>query len=126
MIRMLSEKVVLWMHDYLIRAYGGKPGIMSRDLFSSALNQPLMDSYYANADLLSMAASYAFHICKNHAFNDGNKRTARMAMIIFLQYNGMEIIATENELEEKILDIAANRIDKKQLADWLRIVTTTK
>lgn len=122
MIRFLSESAVIWMHDYLIRSYGGTAGIHSTALLDSALHQPLMERYYLNASLLEMAAAYAFHICKNHAFIDGNKRTARMAMIMFLRYNNVKITATEYEIMEKILDVAANKISKKQLADWLQTV----
>ena len=126
MIRFLSEKAVLWMHDYLIRLYGGINGVKSAALLDSSLHQPLMERHYSKASLLEMAAAYGFHICKNHAFNDGNKRTARMAMIMFLRYNGVKINASEYELMERMLDVEANRMNKKELADWLKTVTTTQ
>jgi death-on-curing protein len=111
------------MHDHMIRLYGGKEGILNFHLLESALNQPKMALYLLNAPLLEMAASYGFHIAKNHAFYDGNKRTARMAMIVFLRYNNVKIIATEEDTLNMILDVAEGRMSKEQLAEWLETAT---
>src|SRR5438270_7359148 len=97
MVRFLSEDAVIWMHEYLIRAYGGSHGIRDRDMLNSALHAPEILWQYTNATIPELAATYCYHLCQNHPFIDGNKRTARMAMVVFLQYNGYKIIATELE-----------------------------
>ncbi len=56
-----------------------------------------------------MAAAYLFHIANNHAFHDGNKRTAALAALVFLEVNGAESLPAPEELEEITLRVAASR-----------------
>jgi death-on-curing protein len=51
---------------------------------------------------------------------DGNKRVGHAAMETFLVLNGAEIDASLDEQERVMLDLAAGRVDRGQLADWLR------
>ena len=67
-----------------------------------------------------MAAAYAFHICMNHPFIDGNKRAAVAAMIAFLSDNGWSFDATTDEAEPAILQLAAGSLDKPAFTDWAR------
>lgn len=67
-----------------------------------------------------MAAAYAFHICKNHPFVDGNKRAATAAMIAFLSDNGWSFDATASEAEPAILQLADGSTDKKTFTEWAR------
>jgi len=67
-----------------------------------------------------MAAAYAFHICKNHPFLDGNKRAATAAMIAFLSDNGWHFNATADEAEPVILQLAAGSLDKQAFTEWTR------
>src|SRR5262249_32655971 len=68
----------------------------------------------------AMAAAYAFHICKNHPFVDGNKRAATAAMIAFLSDNGWKFEATADEAEPVILQLAAGSLEKTAFTDWPR------
>lgn len=67
-----------------------------------------------------MAAVYLFHIAKNHAFHDGNKRTAALAALVFLQVNGAESLPPPEDLEEIVWRLAAGRCDKAELTEWMR------
>lgn len=67
-----------------------------------------------------MAAAYAFHICKNHPFMDGNKRAGTAAMISFLSDNGWSFDATADEAEPVILQLAAGSLSKVPLTEWLQ------
>lgn len=61
-----------------------------------------------------------FSLALNHPFLDGNKRIAHAAMEAFLQLNGYEIVATVDEQERLMLDLAAGLVTREQLADWLQ------
>ncbi len=73
-----------------------------------------------------MAAAYLFHLVKNHAFNDGNKRIAALTAAVFLQVNGFMVSADEDEFEKIILDAAQSLVTKEQIADFFRNNTTEK
>jgi death-on-curing protein len=75
---------------------------------------------YLHEDTPAIAAAYAFHICMNHPFVDGNKRAAAAAMIAFLVDAGWSFDATADEAERVIVDLAAGRLDKPAFSDWVR------
>ena len=67
-----------------------------------------------------MAAAYLFHLVKNHAFNDGNKRIAVLCAAVFLQVNGLMVTANEDAFEKLVLDAAESLVTKEQIADFFR------
>jgi death-on-curing protein len=69
--------------------------------------------------LIEKAAALAFSLIMNHPFLDGNKRTGHAAMETFLVLNGFEIDATPGEQEDILLGVAASRISREDLLDWL-------
>ncbi len=85
-------------HSEQIAEHGGGAGIRDMGLLQSALARP-QNAYHYNqvVSLSKMAACYAFGIAKNHAFVDGNKRTAYVVMRAFLVLNGFDINATREE-----------------------------
>ena len=66
-----------------------------------------------------MAAAYAYHIAQNHAFSDGNKRTALAAALVFLEINGYPVLGGEDELEAATWELASGRMDKDGFASIL-------
>lgn len=121
-IRFLTKEIILHFHRHLLSEYGGRPGLRDEGLLESALAQAQMtiDGEYLHQDILEMAAAYGYHICQNHAFIDGNKRLALVAMDTFLQMNGWELIADEKETYITILHLAAGELNKQQLSKWIR------
>ena len=88
----LSIGSVREIHAEAIRQFGGLRGIRDENLLASAVLAP-QSSFGGKspyADIVEIAAAYLFYICKNHPFLDGNKRTAMMAAIVFLRFNGIE------------------------------------
>ena len=69
-----------------------------------------------------MAAASAFHICQNHPFIDGNKRTALASALVFLDLNGISILDPEDKLYDSMMNIASGKMTKKEFADILRIL----
>lgn len=64
-----------------------------------------------------MAAAYLFHICQNHAFVDGNKRTGANAAITFLLINDWELDFSEDELVDLVLSVASGTASKSALTE---------
>ena len=78
---------------------------------------------YLRNGLAAMAAAYLYHIAQNHAFHDGNKRTAVMSALVFLDVNGVAELPEPKALERMTLSVAASETDKNQLTAWMREVT---
>ena len=119
--RFLAEAEVLSLHEASIDLYGGASGIRDIGLLRSALAMPPQGfaMQYAHAVPFEMAAAYAFHLCKNHPFFDGNKRVALAACTVFLFLNGWELDADEIVLADQILAIAEGTLDKAGFAAWV-------
>lgn len=126
MFRFLDKALIIEMHNDEIRSYGGSMGFLNESLLDSALAQPALALQFSEPSIYDIAAIYGYHICKNHAFNDGNKRTAVVAMMVFLDINGYDINTSENDIIETILAVASNKIDKQQLASWLESVAVKR
>jgi death on curing protein len=89
-------------------------------MLESALGRPQNLYAYEQADLFSLAAAYGYGIAKNHAFIDGNKRTAFMVMFTFLQVNGWRLIVTEPAVVVTMQQVADGIVTESLLANWLR------
>ena len=89
-------------------------------MMESALARPRNIWAYAESppSLQTLAAAYAFGISSNHPFVDGNKRTALVVSFAFLDVNGLEITASQEEAFLTILSLADGSLSEEQLADW--------
>jgi death-on-curing protein len=120
--RFLSVDDVLMLHAIAIEDQGGDSTLRDRSSLESAVAMPEQQfgGRYLHEDIPAMAAAYAFHICMNHPFLDGNKRAATASMIAFLSDNGWKFDATADEAEPAILQLAAGSLDKPKFTDWAR------
>lgn len=118
----LSKAAVIAMHRAVVDLYGGLHGLRDSALLESAIAQPqaTFDGQYLHADVWAMAAAYGYHLCRNHAFLDGNKRIAAVAMGAFLDLNGCECAFDEVELYLTMISLAEGQLDKPALARWLQ------
>lgn len=82
---------VLALHDEALAAFGGSAGVRDPGLLASAVAMPRASfgGELLHEDIFAMAAAYAFHIAQNQPFADGNKRTAILAAIVFLDLDGI-------------------------------------
>lgn len=128
MIKFLDEKTILHFHQDQIESYGGSPGIRDEGLLESALAQPrtTFGGEYVHGTIFEMAAAYGFHICKNHPFYDGNKRTALIAMYTFLYVNGYKLKADRKSLYAIVVDLANGKVEKQELADFLESYSVSR
>jgi len=122
MIRFLDKATLLLFHYDQMERYGGESGIRDESLLESALAQPQasFDGEYVHEDIFHMAAAYGYHLCRNHPFYDGNKRTALIAMYMFLYVNGYQIVADKKSLYAIILDLARGKVSKEDVRVYLK------
>jgi death-on-curing protein len=114
----ISKKAVLAMHSAQLAEHGGSDGIRDETLLDSALAKPLNVFAYADQpDIFRLAASYAFGIARNRAFVDGNKRTALVVSITFLDRNGWDIVAPKGEVYFTFLHLADGSLSEDELTD---------
>jgi death-on-curing protein len=114
-------EVLLILQDQ-IRRYGGAYGVRDRELLSSALAMPSssFEGDYLHKDLDDQAAAYVFHICQNHPFIDGNKRTALAAALVFLSLNRIDLDDPNEALYKLMMNVSAKGMDKEDIAAEFR------
>ncbi|WP_165230573.1 type II toxin-antitoxin system death-on-curing family toxin [Aquisphaera insulae] len=122
MTRYLTMDEVLELHRMVVEQSGGGSGVRDINGLDSALAQPRMT--FGGADLyptiVEKAAALGFSLVMNHPFVDGNKRIGHAAMETFLVMNGFEIVASIDEQERIVLDVAASRLGREAFTEWLR------
>jgi death-on-curing protein len=118
----LTLAEVIEIHADQIHRYGGQAGVRDLGLLESALAQP--EASFAGAwlhkDHYEMAAAYAYHLCQNHPFIDGNKRTALAAALVFLELNDIGILDPRGRLKNAMFGIASGKMSKTDLTKLLR------
>lgn len=119
----LDLHVVLAIHDEQIAEHGGGVGVRDIGLLESALARTQNLAAYGAPSLVELAASYGFSIARNHPFVDGNKRTALVAMELFLDLNGVDLIASDADCVATMLALAAGDLTEEELARRLGMQT---
>lgn len=121
-IRFLTIEQVIKLHSIQIQQFGGSHGVKDEGLLSSAIAQPSAGygEEYFHKTIYEMAAAYLFHLVKNHAFHDGNKRIAALTSAVFLQINGLKVIADEDEFECVVMNAAQSLITKENIAEFFQ------
>ena len=104
-----------------IRRYGGQAGLRDLGLLQSALAQPeaSFGGVWLHSDIYEMAAAYAYHLCQNHPFIDGNKRTALASALVFLELNGVSLRDPRGRLKNAMIRLAAGKMSKDDFAKLL-------
>jgi death-on-curing protein len=117
----LAKDDVIDLHAYILARTGGALGLRDEGLLESALARPLNRFMYEYVDALpELAASYAVGIAKNHPFADGNKRSAFLALGLFLDLNGVTLTARDEDATTIMLAVASSGIEEDALATWIR------
>ena len=120
-MRYLTLEEVVELHRRLLEATGGAAGIRDLGALESAIAQPRIT--FCGVDLYptleEKAAALCFSLVENHPLLDGNKRVGHAAMETFLVLNGAELDAPLADQERLMLELAAGRLNRDQLAAWL-------
>lgn len=116
----ITYEQVVAVHSRQLRRFGGAPGLRDEGILRSALERPINKWTYEQAPLAELAAAYAFGLAKNHAFVDGNKRIAFMAMMMFLRRNDVAFAPDPAQATAIILALAAGEVNEDGLTRWIR------
>ncbi len=116
----INRHALLLLHDESLAEHGGAAGLRDEGLLDSALARPLNLALYETPDVAALAASYGVGLAKNHAFVDGNKRVAFLAVGLFVAANGYRLVTTQADATLTVLAVAAGDLDERGFADWVR------
>lgn len=112
----LDVDEVIDMHAEQLAIFGGPEGLRDHGLLESAVMRPVNQW----TDMAALAAAYAFGLARNHAFVDGNKRTAFHAMMVFLRVNDIPFAPDPAHATAIILSLAAGEVSEESLTRWIR------
>src|SRR3954451_10651560 len=116
----ITKTAVLAIHDEQLAEHGGLPGIRDEGALESALARPQNRFHYEKANLIELAAAYAFGLTAAHAFVDGNKRVSMVVTDVFLALNGADLVASNEDIVQAWLALAAGRMGENEFAAWIR------
>jgi death-on-curing protein len=119
-VEYLTIDQVLALHTEAL-TLGGTEGLRSEHLLASAVLQPQQSAFGEDAypALAEKAAAYGYFLTENHPFIDGNKRTAALTMLAFLDVNGYELAEDDAAIEQMFVDLAAKVIGQSEFFGWV-------
>jgi death on curing protein len=115
---------LIQIHDDILASSGGLPGVRSFGAVESMLQRVQNVAYYEETkDFVRLAAVLGFAIVEGHVFNDGNKRTALIAVDVFCDINDYEVFALPLEFADRLVAIASGTLSLNRFSYWLRART---
>lgn len=116
----LTADQLIELHETALEE-GGLSGVRSQQALMSTIGQVQQTVFGedAYASVPEKAAAYAYFIIAGHPFNDGNKRTAALALEVFLVLNGFEFHQTDAEIEDMCVSVAAGIVDQGEFFGWV-------
>lgn len=124
--RWIDRRILLLLHDESLAEHGGPSGLRDDGKLESALARPLNLAAMGKPDLADLAAAYALGLAKNHPFVDGNKRSALLAIGLFLALNRRRLTAPQADAVRMIFGLAGGDVDERTLATWIREHSTRR
>ena len=118
----LTFAEIIEIHDYQSSRFGGAAGVRDIELLKSAIGMPsaTFGGEFLHPSVIEMAAAYLYHLVENHPFVDGNKRVGAMAALIFLDMNGFEFDASDEDFTAMVLKVASGEMMKSEISLFLR------
>ena len=116
----IDEAVVHAVHEEQLAEHGGSAGLRDQGLLESALARPQHLESYGDPHIAACAAAYGYGLSRNHPFIDGNKRTAFVAVELFLFLNGHVLEAPDVDCVLTMLRVAEGSISEEDFAAWIR------
>ena len=118
----LTVQDIYELHRELEDAFVLSSGVRDKNLLASAVNTPFQ-TFMGNdlyPSIYDKAAQLCYGLANNHPFTDGNKRTALHSMYVYLIINGFDITATQQDVENMIIGVAAGNMTNTELVQWLQ------
>ncbi|TWF56743.1 type II toxin-antitoxin system death-on-curing family toxin [Neorhizobium alkalisoli] len=119
-IKWLSRSSIEIIHSEQIAEHGGLSGLKDVNALEAALARPIHKHTYGENDLFVLAAAYLYGLTRNHPFSDGNKRIGYLAAFTFLLINGYLIEASQRQIVNLVLAVAAGEVDEEGATHLLR------
>ena len=116
----VDAAVVQVIHEELLAEHGGGAGLRDRGLLESALARPQNLASHGRPDVAASAAAYGYGVARNHPFIDGNKRTAFVAVELFLLLSACVIEATDADCVLTLLRVSEGSMSERDFAAWIR------
>ena len=130
-MRVITAKHIIYFNKLICSEYGNEHVILNKSLVESAVGTAFFDMEsvgYVHGEIPEIAAALCFKVIKNHAFGDGNKRTAAISSIAFLDLNGLKLSYSKDdigtELHRIIESVADNKTNENDLKKWFVEHTT--
>lgn len=118
---LLTVDEIIMLHDKLLDATGGMPGLRDQGLLESAvfsINASFEDvEQYPTVE--EKAARLCYALVNNHTFVDGNKRVGMLAMLMTLRLNGVVLQYTQQELIGLGLAVASGKAGYDKILRWI-------
>ena len=121
--RWIDKQLLVILHDESLVLHGGASGVRDEGLLDSALNRAKNLAMYGQPDYADLAAAYVFGLSNNHAFVDGNKRVAFLALGLFVGLNGYKLTASQVDATLTMMSVAKGGIQESEFAEWIRAHT---
>ncbi len=117
----LDIEMVLGIYAYLFNCTNQQAADQLRNPagLEAALARPAWYATYADADIALQAAVLTHGIAEGQHFVKGNKRTALVSLVTFLQLNGNELVTSQDELFHWMIQLAEG-MTVEQLAARIR------
>lgn len=122
----LDQAVLIAVHEMQLTEHGGGAGLRDLGLLESAFARFLNLAAYGEPDACALAAAYGCGIARNHAFIDGNERTAFVAVELFLRLNGWRLAASDADCVLTMLAVSTGELTENEFAAWLRAHAVTR
>ena len=120
----LTEDEVTAISAQAVAVFGGlSAAVRDENLLKAALGRPLNKWHYDDPrpDIFTLAAAYCFALVKGHVFDDGNKRAAYIAAMVFLEMNGVSCVPEQADIVRTMLGAADGAVSESDLAKWFRL-----
>jgi death-on-curing protein len=116
----IDAAVIEAIHEEQLAAHGGSTGLRDQGLLESALARAQNLASYGEPDVAACTAAYGYGLSRNHPFIDGNKRTAFVAVELFLFLNACVLDAPDADCVLTMLRVAEGSISEADFAAWIR------
>ena len=116
----IDSAVIDAVHGEQLAEHGGLAGVREPNALASALARPQQLDSYGEPDVADLAAAYGYGLARNHPFIDGNKRTAFVAVELFLDLNNVSLSASDADCVLTMLKVATGEMKETDFASWTR------
>lgn len=126
LLRHFSVERVDRLHALGLQSHGGSGGTLHKGCVERCLQAAAMAAHYREpngpGDLFVFAANLLYLLANNHCYGDGNKRVAWKVFAEVFQINGLRVVATDEEAEQLVLNVADSSVGWKteHIIVWLQ------